>query len=534
MMAGSDAYDVAVIGGGINGAGIALDAALRGYSVILLEKDDIAAHTSGASTRLIHGGLRYLEYFELSLVHESLREREHLLHNAPHLVWPLRLHIPVYQNARRGPFMIRTGLFFYDLLARPNSLPRHEFFTGTDCRQHDPVIRHDGLKAVAAYYDAQAGYPERLCLELVLAAAAHGARILTRHKVTGLEIKQRRIHALEVETDDGRRVSIRARQIVNATGAYVDILEKKLKTAPPRKIGATKGTHIVLEYFPNGPAHAIYTEAEQDGRPFFTIPWEGYYLVGTTDTYYDDDPDGVRPEEREVDYLLFELNRLFPGRNFSRKDVLHAYAGLRPLPYEPGIPPARVTRRHIIHDHKKEGLENLLTIVGGKLTTYRHLAEQCVDLLGKRLNRFEPCRTGLYKLPGALSPEEAARRVRHDVQTRNIPEKVVHRLYHLYGARINEIWTLTDREPALARIISERPVVMAAQVALAMEKEWARSLEDIMLRRLGMQAAPDLGAGVVEAVSEVAASIAGWDENLRQKAVTDYLRTIREKYLIRN
>ncbi len=519
-MDSSTVYDLVIIGGGINGAGIALDAALRGYSTVLLEKDDFAAHTTGASTKLIHGGLRYLEYFEFSLVRESLRERAFLLKNAPHLVQPLIFHIPLYKNARRGPLTIKAGLMLYDWIAGKNNLPKHEFYTRPEELKHnDPEIRREGLRSIAAYHDAQAAYPERLCLELALAARQQGATVYNHHTVTGFEIQENRITGVHVLSSGGNPFTLHARMVINATGAYVDALEKKARPDARRKIGATKGVHIVINTFANGPRHAIYTEAAQDGRPFFIIPWEGYYLVGTTDTYYEGNPDKVKPDEADIAYLLTALNHLFPARRFERSDVLYAYAGLRPLPWEPGVSPARVTRRHIIYDHQNtESIVNMLTIIGGKLTTYRSLAENCVDRIGEKLGEKRPCATWAFRLPGAALPSDYA----HYAANSPVPDNVLRRLFRLYGSRTEKIMRLVRENTRLAREVCDSPPCITAQVVFAVKEEMARTMEDIMIRRLGMYAAPDLGLSCVNGIADAAAPLLNWSEKQTKEAVERY------------
>jgi len=369
-------YDVVIIGGGINGAGIARDAAMRGLKVLLIEKGEVGAGTTSASTRLIHGGLRYLEHFEFGLVYESLRERETLLRIAPDLVRSLPMAIPIFKQSRRGRLTIRAGMILYDLLSWGKSLPRHRMLSRTETLERWPGLNPEGLVGSALYYDAQVEFPERLVLANIQSAVEFGAEVLTHTRVT-------KITVLGVEFGGG---FAEAGVVINAAGPWIDLVLEHSPVKSPKLIGGTKGSHIAVPVFPGAPANAIYLEARSDGRPIFVIPWNKLYLIGTTDVPFEGDPDEVRCEDWEIDYLLSETNLALPGAKLTRDSILQTYSGVRPLPYQSS------TRRHFIREHPQ--LSNLLSIVGGKLTTYRSLSEECVDLIFRKLGRKSPpCRT---------------------------------------------------------------------------------------------------------------------------------------------
>ena len=374
-------YDVVIIGAGINGAGIARDAAMRGLKVLLIEKGEIGAGTTSASTRLIHGGLRYLEHFEFGLVYESLRERETLLRIAPDLVRPLAMAIPIYKQSRRGWLTIRAGMVLYDLLSRGKSLPRHRMLSREETLERWPGLNPEGLVGSALYYDAQVEFPERLVLANVQSAREFGAEVLTHTRVTGLTVSRVEFGGQFAE----------ASVIINAAGPWIDLVLAPVNS--PKLIGGTKGSHIVVPVFSGAPTNAIYLEARSDGRPIFIIPWNKLYLIGTTDVPFEGDPDEVRCEDWEIDYLLSETNLALPGAKLTRDSILQTFSGVRPLPYQSS------TRRHFIREHPQ--LSNLLSIVGGKLTTYRSLSEECVDLIFRKLGRNPPaCRTAKEYLAG--------------------------------------------------------------------------------------------------------------------------------------
>jgi glycerol-3-phosphate dehydrogenase len=390
-------FDVIIIGAGINGAGIARDAAMRGLKVLVIEKGEVGSGTSSASTRLIHGGLRYLEHFEFGLVRESLRERETLLRIAPHLVRPLAITIPIYKQSKRGRLMIRAGMIFYDLLSWGKALPRHRMLSRAETLERWPGLNPDGLLGSALYYDAQIEFPERLVMENVLSARKFGAEVLTYTRVTNFAVADGRVSGVEFVSEDGQKEFAEATVVINAAGPWIDLVLEPVKS--PKLIGGTKGSHLVVPPFLGAPANAIYVEAHSDGRPIFIIPWNEAYLIGTTDVRFEGDPDEVRCEPWEIDYLLSETNLALPDAHLTRDSILYTYSGVRPLPATDDKDEQSITRRHFIREHPR--LPNLLSIVGGKLTTYRSLAEECVDLIFRKLGKDSPpCITATEILAG--------------------------------------------------------------------------------------------------------------------------------------
>ncbi len=390
-------HDVVIIGAGINGAGIARDAAMRGLKVLLIDKGEPGGGTTSASTRLIHGGLRYLEYFEFGLVYESLREREILLRIAPHLVRPLPITIPIYKHGKRGRLTIRAGMILYDLLSWGKSLPRHQMLSRAQTLERWPGLNPEGLVGSALYYDAQVEFPERLVAENVLSAREFGAEVLTHARVTGFAVEEGRVSGVKFVSEDGKEHFAEAGVVINAAGPWIDRVLERVPAVSPKLIGGTKGSHIVVPPFPTAPANAIYLEARSDGRPVFIIPWNKLYLIGTTDVRFEGNPDEVRCELWETDYLLAETNLALPNAGLTRDSILYTYSGVRPLPVTGDKDEQSITRRHFIREHPQ--LPNLLSIVGGKLTTYRSLAEECVDLIFRKLGKDPPpCRTATESL----------------------------------------------------------------------------------------------------------------------------------------
>src|SRR5215203_345867 len=401
-------FDLIVVGAGINGAGIARDAAMRGLKVLLLDKGDIASGTTQWATRLIHGGLRYLEYYEVSLVRESLKDREILLHIAPHLVKPLGFLVPIYERAKHGPLMVRLGMLGYDTLSLDKSLPNHHMLSVEKALEREPGLNPEGLLGAAFYYDAQVEYAERIAVENAISAREHGGVVLTYARVDRLIREGDRVTGVEfTDVRGGGSYSAHAPVTVNVAGPWVD--EVLGETSGGRMIGGTKGSHLIVDPFPGAPKNeALYVEARKDGRPYFIVPWNGRYLIGTTDIRYDGDLDYVSADEEEIEYLLDETNHVIPGANLSRDSVLFTYSGIRPLPYQPEGAAGSVTRSHIIHDHSGEdpGIGGLISIVGGKLTTYRNLSRQTVDKVYEKLDLKAPeSRADKVPLPGGTAED---------------------------------------------------------------------------------------------------------------------------------
>ena len=506
-MSSAGTFDLAVIGAGVNGAGIARDAALRGLRVIVFDKDDMCSGCSAISSRLIHGGLRYLEYGEIPLVYESLHERRYLRLTAPHLVEPLRICIPIYEGARRGKLLIRLGMLLYDLLSLRKTVPNHEILSSDAIRAAEPGLEASGLRGAARYYDAQVAFAERLVLENLIAAQAAGAEIRLHCEVTRIEAEGGVVNALRYRDVDGAERRVEARAVVNAAGPWVDRVLDIAPKATKRLIGGTKGSHIIVGRFEGAPGDAFYVEAAKDGRPFFIIPWNEQYLIGTTDIRYDEDLDHIRASEAEVDYLLNETNRVFPQARLSRSDIHYAYAGVRPLPFKEEGPESAITRRHIIKVNR-DVAKGLISIVGGKLTTYRSLAEQTVDKLARlqRL-RLPSCRTAETDLPGTWGRERA----QAAVEALGVLSEVgVKRLLHVYGGRAAAVAELCSEDPSLARALDDRGRVLAAEVVFTLRKEFAQTLTDIVFRRMMVGFDADQGRSMYNEIAALAAAEAGW------------------------
>ena len=496
-----------VIGAGINGAAIARELALQRFRVLLLDRGDLGCGTSSASTRLIHGGLRYLEHAEIGLVRESLDERERLLRNAPHLVKPLEICIPIYAGARRGRWKVRLGLWLYETIFRSRLLPRHRVLSAVQLREWLPGLAFAGLEGGVAYFDAQARFPERLVVENALDANRSGAEVRTYCEARP-RFGRGAVQGVDWRSADGTSGSASARCVVNAAGPWADRVLEGLREAP--LLTLSKGSHIVLEGFTGAPDGAIYCEAASDGRPIFVIPWNGLWLVGTTDERFAGDPSTVAAADVEIEYLLGETSRLFPAATDLGASVRYTQAGLRPLPHAPTGAVGTLTRRHLIVE--EPALAGLYSVVGGKLTTHRALAESVLRRLAAPLGRAGL--TSLSRdraLPGAIDAAESAEL--GATLAARFGATLAHRLLDVYGARAGEIATLTEQKAELGERLGRGGTLLAAELVHGLEHEWAQTLADLLLRRTMVGLDADFGLDVARDAADCLERLGVWSRS---------------------
>lgn len=467
-------FDILVIGGGINGCAISRDAALRGAKVALIEKDDFASGASGKTTKLIHGGLRYLEQLNFRLVCESLRERAILLRQAPHLVKPLEFIIPVYKHDARSLLKIRTGVYIYDRFAAGNNICPHRTLKKHEVLSLEQNINSLNLKGGVLYSDAQMD-DIRLCLDNAIAAYDAGASVSNKTEAIGFIKDRGRITGIEaLDKLTGEQFLIRASMVINATGAWSNRIVKMDEPANPEITRPTKGIHIVYRKLPY--QRAILLSARKDKRVLFIIPWRNYTLIGTTDTDYTGSADDVYADAHEVEYLLEEARRFFGVGNFDKAGIITTFAGLRPLVNTPGKPASQVSREHLI----QESRSRLISVVGGKYTTYRHLAEQVVDLaLAKIEGRdFKRCITQMAGPSSVLFKKEK-----------------------------NDLYSLVE---------------------YAVKEEMADSLIDLLVRRLQFSITPSHGLEYLKECADIMAALLGWTDIEKKRQISLYKEEIRK------
>jgi glycerol-3-phosphate dehydrogenase len=514
----SEEFDVLVVGGGITGAGIARDAAMRGLRTALVERDDFASGTSSRSSRLVHGGVRYLEHGHLHLVFESSRERRTLMRIAPHLVRPLRFTWPVYRGARIPLWKLNAGLFMYDALAAFRNVENHRALGREEVLAREPSLRRDGLVGGAEYYDA-ATDDARLTLANIIAAEEHGAAIVNHAAVTKLVRDGPALTGAVVCAEGGNDISVRAAVVVNATGAWTDRLRALDASANGEAVRATKGTHIAVPRERLATHGALTLLSPVDGRVMFALPSTATTIIGTTDTPTDERPEDVRASRDDIVYLLESANTFFPSAQLTEGDVIAAWAGIRPL-VAAGFrrDPASASREHRI-DRSESGM---ISVSGGKLTTYRSMAAQVVDVVERSLGRSPTrSRTSTTPLPGGdiRSVDEVLRAAELEVGD----AVVARRLVEAHGSRWREVAALTAEEPALARRIVRDLPYLLAEVVYAVEREMAVTLADVLVRRLRIAyEVADHGRSTARVATAVLAGRLGWDNERSRAELSRY------------
>jgi glycerol-3-phosphate dehydrogenase len=504
--------DAVVIGGGMAGAGVARELALRGASVVLLEKGDFASGTSSKSSKLIHGGLRYLELLDFALVRESLHEKKTLERLAPHLVRPLPFLVPVYRGSRRGLIMVRIGLWLYDLLTPGKTTERYRVIPPVEALALEPGIRAEDLRGAGYYFDDLLLFPERLCLENVLSAVRHGARALNYCQVEEV-VRGRRgfegVRARDLLTDEVH--TVRARVIINCAGPWVDRLRELagLTAERPRVLRTTKGVHCLL---PRVTDRAVYLPTRDD-RMIFVIPWRQFSLVGTTDTDFDGDPDRLWATRDEVTYLLDEVSKVLPDRRVAFGNVVYTYAGVRPLSFEPGRRASAVSRQHKVIPEGPGG--RFLSVTGTKLTCFRSLAEEVGDRVMHALGRPVPSRSARLTLDGMdedLGKVEARAwmDVSEELAATGLPRETLERLVETYGRGYARVLELGRKLPdGFERLCPHNPEIVA-QLHHAVAEELAVSLQDVLLRRTGIGQSPCQGLDCAAAIGQRMRELLGW------------------------
>jgi glycerol-3-phosphate dehydrogenase len=540
-----ETFDVLVIGGGIVGAGVARDAARRGLKVALVEKTDLAAGTSSKSSKLVHGGLRYLREGDLKLVFEAVNERQLLFQLAPHLVQPLPFLIPVYQGERPGLFTLDAGLWIYEALCLFRTPGRHRILRQQDTLRLEPALDRDHLRGSLTYYDGVTD-DARLTVENSLDARAHGAVIATYAEVTGFHFAGRdqgRIAGAIVQDtlDPGRGARVAAKVTINAAGAWMDrLLALSTPDAPePPRVVPSKGVHLVVDAARLPAHHAVVMAAPQDKRVVFALPTPhlaragaGRTVIGTTDTRYEGDRDKLGPDAADVEYLLTCANHYFPEARLTPDDVLATWTGLRPLmaPKTNETNMSAISREHTLFLRP-----GLVSVAGGKLTTYRRIAAELVDAALVQLGdsvRSRPCDTGTALLPGAEGITADEHTVRGPAKAdlgapfAALDETVWGHLIGTYGSRVKAMGPYLAAAGGTQRLDDELPF-LAAEADWAVAEEEALRLDDVLGRRVPLILwARDQGLGAAEAVADRMAIRLGWSEGRRQAEIQHYRQQV--------
>jgi glycerol-3-phosphate dehydrogenase len=527
--------DVLIVGGGINGCGIARDAARRGLSVALLEMHDFAFGTSSRSSKLVHGGLRYLEQYEFSLVFEAVSERRILLDIAPHIVNPLGFLFPVYTTSKHKLWFIEAGMWLYEGLSLFRSPKRHVKLKPKQVAKEEPALNIENITGAPLYFDCSTD-DARLTLENAMDAAGHGAILSTWTKVTGFIKEDGRIRGVEVVHQlTGETKSIRAHAVVNATGPWTDRTIAMSKALDRSLLRPTKGVHIVVPRHKLPVNNAVVCVHPTDKRVLFAIPWNDCTYVGTTDTDFEGDPADVYATAEDVSYLIDAAGAYFIDHPLTRDDIIATWAGLRPLMAPVGaggdIDESQVSREHQI----VIGEDGLITIAGGKLTTFRLMSAEVTDTVVKMLRlsnqvpaKLTPSGTEDNPLPGAVGwpadddHEHVALQVL-DASKGTIQLETARCLANTYGTRGIDIGGLCASDPDLAQVLIEGRPEILAQVDWAVQRELATRISDFMIRRTQLYYRDvDQGLGAAEAVGQRMATLLGWEDARLQEEIAYY------------
>ncbi len=514
--------DLLVIGGGVTGAGIARDAAMRGIRTALVDKGDFGSGTSSRSSRLVHGGLRYLEHGHLRLVFEASRERRILLRIAPHLVWPRSFLFPIYPGGRVSRWKLAAGLWLYDLLSLFRNVRRHRMLSKRAMLRAEPGLRSRGLKGGARYYDAQCD-DARLALANARDAHRHGALVANYASVEQLETADGRVRGARImDLVTGEERAVRALVVVNATGPWSDELRAADGEEPT--LQRSKGAHVVVPRQRVGNHEAITFTSPIDGRVMFVIPWGELSYVGTTETETDERPEDLRADADDVIYLLRSVNAFFPEARLTFDDVHATWAGYRPLIRMKDMSdPGAISREHAI----LESDAGLVSIVGGKLTTYRVMAQQVVDLVTSRLHDLdgrpvpEQAATHRTPLPGGETQDLDV--LIEATQEEGFSYQTAAHLVHTYGSEAPAVVRLAQSDPAMTEPVLVGHCTMWAELVYGMQREMAVTLGDLLIRRTHLfYAAPQQALERAPAVADVAVEEMEWDEARRDAELDVY------------
>ena len=507
-------FDLLIIGGGITGVAVTRDASLRGFHTALVEKDDFGSGTSSRSSRLIHGGIRYLEYCRFKLVFEACGERRMMRKVAPRLVRPLPFLYPLYRGQKPAPWKLRAGLTLYDALGLFRNVQRHRWLRPPEVQRREPLVAGRGLLGAARFYDAQVD-DARLTLMTSRSAHFHGAVMVNQARVVGLMRAGKRVVGAHVVDElSGREIEVRAKVVVNAAGVWVDSVRELDELHSGSMTRPTKGIHLVIPRARLSSQHAVAFDSPRDGRHIFLIPWGDFALIGTTDTDYQGDLDNPSASLDDIEYLLEAVWHTFPGAQIRHDDIISTFAGLRPLILASGGAYA-LSREHGI----VESPSGLITVAGGKLTTHRLMGKQLTDLAEQRLAQ----ELGIYARSKCRTKEPLEGAQTGQMQVSGADEPVDKHLVDAYGSDATWVLAYAEQNPSLGeRIVPALPYLMAEPL-YGVQHEMALTLSDVLIRRTHV-IYETRGGGLerAQAVAELMAPRLSWDEVEIERQVADY------------
>jgi glycerol-3-phosphate dehydrogenase len=502
-------FHVVVIGGGINGVAVARECARAGKRTLLVEQNDFASGVTSRSTRIIHGGLRYLEHGELGLVRDSLREREKLLRERSHLIQPKHFLLLLNETSQRNALRVRAGLWLYQRIA--GRTPSTEF-SEMELSRLERALDAGHRWSFFHYEDAQCEFPERLVAEWLMEAAEAGAIVRNHTEALAVDVSHGRVHGVLLRNQiSGRDERVNAGWVINCSGPWADRIcqRSSIRMAQPM-VGGVRGSHIILPRFSGAPNAAVYCEAV-DGRPIFVLPWNEQIMVGTTEESDNTDPGKTSPSAEEINYLVRCVSQLFPKAKITTQMVKYSFAGVRPLPYCPDHKPSAVTRKHILHDHSGEGASQMISVIGGKLTTAASVARECAGKIG--LSSKHPPVMAMGPAP-ALDPllDDAVLEI---ARIGSISEESARGMLEWHGRRAPDIARMALVSAELRAPICPHTSHVVAEAVEAYRREFAVTLGDVLLRRVPVA----FGACWSESCSREAAlrigTVLGWNDLTR-------------------
>ncbi len=503
-------FHVVVIGGGISGVAVARECARAGKRTLLIEQNDFASGVTSRSTRIIHGGLRYLEHGEVGLVRESLRERQRLLRERSHLVHPMQFLVLLNENSARSALKVRVGLWLYERLSRRMAGRPSQNSPQTQLQQFERMLDSGHRWSVFGYEDAQCEFPERLVAEWLREAIEAGAIVRNHCEALAVDVAHGRCSGVLLRDRlTSKEYRVDAGWIFNCSGPWADRIcqRSSIRTAKPM-LGGVRGSHIVLPRFSGCPSAALYSEAA-DSRPVFIVPWDDQILVGTTEVEDNGDPGKAVPSNEEISYLLRSVAELFPKAKISEQNIKHAFAGIRPLPYSPGKSPSSITRRHILHDHAQDGASRLISVIGGKLSTAAALARECARKIG--LPVTEPGSVAIASGP-ALDPflDDSVLEI---ARVGGVREESARNMLEWHGKRASHIARMALVSTELRAPICPHTSHVIAEAVEAYRNECAVTLADVLLRRVPVALGPCWSESCSREAALRIGTVMGWNEH---------------------
>jgi len=522
-------FDIIIIGGGITGAAVAYAASSRGMKVALLEKKDFGGATSAATSKLIHGGLRYLANMEFGLVRESLKERKILGNIAPNFIYPIPFMIPEYRKYRGGMWMIMAGMFLYDMLSfdkkdtwdKSKELPNHDSYRRKKTLRLEPAVKKHKLVGSTIFYDYQSIFPERLTLAFVKSAIDYGAKVSNYSEVTDFIIDENKAVNGVVVKDLINQIEhkVWAPLVINCGGTWADIiLDLAIKGKKhEHKIKRSEGIHIITKKINN---NHIISVLKDDGKHLFIMPWRNHTIIGTTDNEYYGSPDEYKVTKESIQEVIDIVNKYYGEGDLKYSDVIFAYGGLRPLVDDPERSTYEVSRKYEVYDNLKDGIEGLITVEGGKYTTSRNLAYNVMEMVQKKLNiRMKDSITYNNYLSGCEIRDMEQFMIKlHNKYDKQFNQNTIEYIGRNYGNECHEVFKLALENKRLSEVLTIDGEILA-EVYYAIETEMAKTLKDIFQRRTGLGTLGNPGEKVIQTVAKLAAELLNWNEEKKESEI---------------